>query len=126
MNTYPRWQLPLVKQALQYARIVVLSGARQCGKTTLARMLASGEIECLTLDDGRTLEAARHDPREFIRHEKSTLIIDEFQRVRSTLDSYIEALRLLYLVEPVPPWTNTDYAQIGRQRKLFRALWAES
>ena len=33
--------------------------------------------------------------------------------------SYIKALRLLYLVEPVPPWTNTDYAQVGRQRKLF-------
>lgn len=85
MNTYPRWQVPLVKRALQYARIVVLSGARQCGKTTLARMLASTEIEYLTLDDGKTLEAVRHDPREFIRHEKSMLIIDEFQRVPDLL-----------------------------------------
>ena len=279
MSTYPRWQQPLVKQALKYSRIVVLSGTRQCGKTTLARKLASGNTGYLTLDDPQTLEAARNDLRGLVRHNRSTLIIDEFQRIpelllaikqvvdednrpgqflltgssnilaaptameslagrvhrirlrlltqgemrkvkpgflkiafsrsfqageiaaagnrkrllelgfrggfpeavklsraqrqkwcgnfiesllqqdlkdisrlrrhgalrnlvpvmaawsgrymnisailsglgiqRETAESYIEALRLLYLVEPVPPWTRTDYAQVGKQHKIF-------
>lgn len=280
MSTYPRWQQPLVKQALKYSRIVVLSGTRQCGKTTLARKLASGSTGYLSLDDPQTLAAARNDLRGLVRHSQSTLIIDEFQRIpelllaikqvvdednrpgqflltgssnilaspvameslagrvrrirlrlltqgemkkvrpgflkaafsgsfktgkiaaagdgrkrllelalqggfpeavklsraqrrkwygdfieslleydlkdisrlrrhgalrdlvsvlaawsgkymnisailsslgiqRETVESYIEALRLLYLVEPVPPWTRTDYAQAGKQRKIF-------
>ena len=85
MSTYPRWQQPLVEQALQYSRIVVLSGPRQCGKTTLARKLASMDIGYLTLDDPHTLEAARNDLRGFVRHSQSTLIIDEFQRVPELL-----------------------------------------
>ena len=279
MKTYPRWQKPLVKQSLQCARVVTLLGARQCGKTTLAKLLVSRQTEYRSLDDGEILEAARTDPKEFVRHGKSTLIIDESQRVpdlllavkravdednrpgqflltgssnifaspvamdslagrvrrirlrplargemrkvrpgfldaafnrsfatgkipaaenrqqllelafrggfpeaarldhrrrrqwhndyiesllqrdlsdisgirrrgvlrdlisataawsgkymnlsairsglsihRDTLESYLEALRLLYLVEPLPPWTKTDYAQIGKQRKIF-------
>lgn len=279
MSTYPRWQQPLVKQALKYSRIVVLSGTRQCGKTTLAQKLASGNTGYLTLDDPQTLAAARNDLRRLVRHSQPTLIIDEFQRIpelllaikqvvdednrpgqflltgssnilaaptameslagrvhrirlrlltqgemkkvkpgflkaafsrsfktreiaagdgrkqlfelafrggfpeavklnraqrrkwygnfiesllqqdlkdisrlrrhgalrdlipvlaawsgkymnisavlsglgiqREAVESYIEALRLLYLVEPVPPWTRTDYAQVGKQRKFF-------
>lgn len=280
MSTYPRWQEPLARQALKYSRIVVLSGTRQCGKTTLARKLVSGNTGYLTLDDPQTLAAARNDLRRLVRHNQSTLVIDEFQRIpelllaikqvvdednrpgqflltgssnilaaptameslagrvhrirlrllaqgemrkvkpgflkaafsrsfqsgkmaaagdgrkqllelafrggfpeavklnyaqrrkwydnfiesllqqdlkdisrlrrhgalrdlvsvmaawsgkymnisailsglgiqRETVESYIEALRLLYLVEPVPPWTRTDYAQVGKQRKIF-------
>jgi len=85
MNAYPRWQQPLVKQALEYSRIVVLSGTRQCGKTTLARKLASGNTGYLTLDDPQTLAAARNDLRELVRHNYSTLIIDEFQRIPELL-----------------------------------------
>ena len=85
METCPRWQKPLVRQALQYARVVSLLGARQCGKTTLAKMLASRQAEFRSLDDNETLEAARNDPKEFVRHDKSTLIIDEFQRVPDLL-----------------------------------------
>jgi predicted AAA+ superfamily ATPase len=38
---------------------------------------------------------------------------------RPTLESYINALEALYLVERVQPWTRTDYARVGRQKKLF-------
>jgi len=85
MSTYSRWQQQLVRKALQYARIVVLSGPRQCGKTTLVRKLASREIEYVTLDDPKVLEAVGHDPQAFIQGNKSTLVIDEFQRVPDLL-----------------------------------------
>lgn len=38
-----------------------------------------------------------------------------------TLDSYINALSALYLVERVPPWHNTDYDRVGKKPKIFMA-----
>jgi predicted AAA+ superfamily ATPase len=40
---------------------------------------------------------------------------------RPTIESYINALEALYLVERVYPWTRTDYARVGKQTKLFMA-----
>lgn len=38
---------------------------------------------------------------------------------RPTLESYINALEGLYIIEQVEPWAKTDYARVGKQRKLF-------
>ena len=38
---------------------------------------------------------------------------------RSTIESYINALETLYLVERIYPWTKTDYARVGKQSRLF-------
>jgi len=38
---------------------------------------------------------------------------------RPTIESYINALETLYLVERVYPWTKTDYDRVGKQSKLF-------
>jgi hypothetical protein len=38
---------------------------------------------------------------------------------RSTIESYINALETLYLVERVYPWTKTDYSRVGKQSRLF-------
>src|SRR3990167_5384639 len=38
---------------------------------------------------------------------------------RPTLESYINALEALYLVERVPPWLQTDYERVGKQSKLY-------
>ena len=40
---------------------------------------------------------------------------------RPTLESYINALEALFIIERVPPWTKTDYGRVGKQRKLFMA-----
>lgn len=40
---------------------------------------------------------------------------------RQTIESYINALESLYLVERVFPWTKTDYDRVGKQSKLFMA-----
>lgn len=69
--------------ALKDTRIVAIQGARQTGKTTLARTIASKcNGEYITLDDKSQREAASIDPRTFVRQfPGQLLIIDEIQRV---------------------------------------------
>ena len=61
-------------------RAVVLHGARQSGKTTLARQVAAERGGTYTtLDDEQTLLAARDDPHTFLREQRPPLVIDEIQ-----------------------------------------------
>ncbi len=64
---------------------MLLTGPRQCGKTTLVRHLASEDTEYRTLDDGMLKEIAEADPQGFIEHDGGMLIIDEVQRVPTLL-----------------------------------------
>lgn len=70
---------------MQDRRVLLLSGARQCGKTTLAKQLRSDTVEYVTLDDPIAREAAQADPLGFVRRSTRTLIIDEIQRVPDLL-----------------------------------------
>lgn len=38
---------------------------------------------------------------------------------RPTIESYINALEALYLVEKLQPWTHTDYDRVGKNPKFF-------
>ncbi|MCE3231205.1 MAG: ATPase, superfamily protein [Alphaproteobacteria bacterium] len=40
---------------------------------------------------------------------------------RQTLESYINALESLYLVERIPAWRKTDYERVGKKPKIFMA-----
>lgn len=77
---YPRWLARVLKEAMKIRRVLLLAGPRQCGKTTLTKMLVSDEVTYRTLDDATLLEAAREDPHSFIQHKGKMLIIDEVQR----------------------------------------------
>jgi predicted AAA+ superfamily ATPase len=79
-----RHLLPRVKAALADRPVVLLDGARQVGKTTLARSLATcegPERRYLTLDDAATLAAAAGDPAGFIAGLDGPVVLDEVQRV---------------------------------------------
>ena len=89
---YPRWRKATIEQLMSERRVLSLSGARQCGKTTLARELESNETEYRTLDDGTLREAADNDPEGFIKRRTKTLIIDEVQRVPSLLSAIKKAV----------------------------------
>lgn len=71
-----------VQEALQDTRIVVLQGARQVGKSTLAAEIAEGRDSLLvTLDDPDVLRFALDDPSGFVgQFPEGLLIIDEVQR----------------------------------------------
>lgn len=76
---YPRFVEQRVRNALADTRVVLLSGPRQSGKTTLGRKLADSGMTYMTLDDTTALDAARGDPVGFVRR-LDRAIIDEVQR----------------------------------------------
>jgi predicted AAA+ superfamily ATPase len=78
---------PIVVEALQHARIVLISGARQIGKTTLSTEIAATDhpMRTLTLDDDLTLQAALGDPAGFIAGLDGPVLIDEIQRAPGLL-----------------------------------------
>ncbi len=67
---------------------VTITGPRQSGKSTLARM-AFPDYKCVSLEDLDIREFAETDPRGFIKEYPSETIIDEVQRVPSLL-SYLQ------------------------------------
>ena len=81
MSSYlPRHAAGLLERALGAFPVVVLMGARQTGKSTLARtepFLADRLY--LTLDDPETHERARQAPRDMVR-SAPRLTLDEVQR----------------------------------------------
>ena len=61
--------------------VVLLNGARQTGKTTLAKAIAEKTgAHYFTLDDSATLALAAGDPAGFIRNLKGPVVLDEIQR----------------------------------------------
>jgi hypothetical protein len=76
----------MTAEALTDTRVVVVNGARQVGKSTLAELIAASHPGAreLYLDDQAVRAAAEADPTAFVRHD-SLLLIDEIQRVPELL-----------------------------------------
>jgi uncharacterized protein len=79
---FPRHAQRAVTTALTDTRVVVLNGARQTGKSTLARLVMAEfpGSELRYLDEAPVRAAAQADPGLFVRHD-ALLVIDEVQRV---------------------------------------------
>ncbi|MBI2061972.1 MAG: ATP-binding protein [Nitrospirae bacterium] len=75
-----RLLVPALERAMKSMPVVVISGMRQAGKTTLVRMdpLFKGRA-FVSLDDLAHLEAARRNPEDFVRRAER-FTIDEAQR----------------------------------------------
>jgi predicted AAA+ superfamily ATPase len=80
MADYSRWRTGNVKEALKKRRIVVISGARQTGKTTIAKAALSKNDVFMPLDRKVILTAALDDPAGFVKNESGTMVIDEIQK----------------------------------------------
>jgi predicted AAA+ superfamily ATPase len=82
-----------VRDALGTFRVVQIVGARQVGKTTLARQVGGDERRFVSLDEPAERDRAQRDPSGFLdSFGDSPLLIDEVQRVP---DLYLAIKRIV-------------------------------
>lgn len=87
----PRLVGPALAERLRVMPAVVITGARQTGKSTLAEHLLPGERRYRSLDDLDTLDAARRDP-EVLVGGKEPVTLDEVQRAPDLLKAVKRAI----------------------------------
>lgn len=125
-DIYERWQKNIIKKAMETRRVLLLSGARQCGKTTLCKAIASKYTIYRTLDDATLLNAAKNDPQGFVKIDFETLIIDEVQHVPELLPAIKKAVDennkagqyLLTGSSNIQSLPNVKESLAGRVRKI--------
>ena len=81
MNDYPlpRLVVPSLSQRLRVMPAVIVTGARQTGKSTLAHDLTPANRRFLSLDDLDVLDLARRDPDALLTGDRH-ITLDEVQR----------------------------------------------
>lgn len=79
---YPRMIQPCLIESLQFFPVVLLTGARQVGKSTIALELMDNYV---TLDDINIYSSLRTDPQGFIKSLKKPTAIDEVQKEPTVL-----------------------------------------
>jgi uncharacterized protein len=81
----PRHAEQQVRAALQDTRVVLINGARQCGKSTLVQVVGAAlDAQWRNLDRSVVRNAAMSDPTEFVASGQP-MVIDEVQRVPELL-----------------------------------------
>lgn len=81
----PRALAPSIRAAMRSMPVVVVTGARQTGKSTLVHRLVPGaRLRYLTLDDYDTLDRIRREPAALL-HARWTVALDEVQRAPEAL-----------------------------------------
>jgi uncharacterized protein len=82
---YPRWITPLLQQAIEESAVLVLTGARQVGKSTLLRNERPfRDWRFLSLDDFDVLRQAQQQPEE-LWAGTDRVILDEVQKAPDLL-----------------------------------------
>lgn len=80
MKKITRWAQKIVEKALKTRRVIIISGARQVGKSTLTELAVPSTATFRTLDDTTLLPVAQQDPKGFLEHKSHTMVIDEIQK----------------------------------------------
>lgn len=79
---FPRYAEGPLREALLDTPAVLIHGARQCGKTTLAQAVGDDlGYRYISFDDDNQLQAASTDPVGFVESLPDRAILDEIQRV---------------------------------------------
>ncbi len=88
-----RFAQSLVEDTLADTPITVIQGARQVGKSTLARaVVADRPARLVSLDAAAPFNAAKADPDAFVRQTEDLLVVDEVQRVPELIRAMKDAV----------------------------------
>ena len=91
---YPRNLKNELLDSVQHSPVLLINGARQTGKSTLAKGLfaAKSRPGYITLDDIATLDLAKSSPKTFLQGLDKRIIIDEVQRAPELFLSIKESI----------------------------------
>jgi uncharacterized protein len=82
-----------VEATLADTPIAVIQGARQVGKSTLAKTVMTGRAaKFVSLDATAQFNAAKADPDSFVRQTTDLLVVDEVQRVPALIRAMKDAV----------------------------------
>ena len=73
----------VIRRLLTQYKVVLVTGPRQVGKTTLLKHALTGTHRYLTLDDAQALSLALDDPALFFLNYEPPVVIDEVQYAQS-------------------------------------------
>ena len=93
MTYIPRHILFFVQRMTTQFKVVLVTGSRQIGKTTLLKQNFASNYDCVVLDDFSELDIAKKDPSLFFKNHSFPIFIDEVQRVPELF------LQIKYLVD---------------------------
>lgn len=89
----PRNILPLARDYLDAFRVTVIGGARQVGKSTLAKMLVKDRQAVFhSLDNPAILDHVRADPQTALRHPPDTTVVIDEAQLMPELANYIKLI----------------------------------
>jgi predicted AAA+ superfamily ATPase len=92
VNRVSRLSVDVVERAMRVMPVVVVTGARQTGKTTLTRdLMPDPERRFYTLDEINVFDQAMREPDQLVRRA-SKLTLDEVQRIPSLMLSVKRAV----------------------------------
>lgn len=89
----PRWLAPLLRSATERSPVVIVTGARQVGKSTMLLAECAEGFDYLSLDDFENLEQARRNP-DVLLERSDSIILDEVQRAPQLLTAVKRAVDL--------------------------------
>ena len=108
--------------------MVLVTGARQVGKTTMLQHLLPGDFRYVTLDDPRAGVLAREDPALFFDANRLPVAVDEvqrvpglFQQVKFLVDQSPEMGRVVLTGSPdLPPHAGRQRVSRGGGSRSWR------
>ena len=89
MIMYEREAVDTIKNIAQTFKVLLVTGPRQVGKSTLLLSIKPDDMEYVTLDDEVLRKQAQNDPKMFLQEHPGPLMIDEVQYA-PRLFSYIK------------------------------------
>lgn len=90
-SQYPRLISSALREALQDTPAICLLGARQTGKTTLAKSLETDRTY-ISFDNSTFFNAAKQDPSGFVQGLPQRVTLDEVQRVPELMPAIKESI----------------------------------